>query len=52
LHPPWNPHNTRPSVLDVERLLRQHREEIQQGLASWLENEEKVGTVAAARMAM
>ena len=25
LHPPWNPHKTRPSVLDVERLLRQHR---------------------------
>jgi hypothetical protein len=39
LHPPWNPHKTRPSVLDVERLLRQHREELQQGLASWLDNE-------------
>jgi hypothetical protein len=39
LHPPWNPHKTRPSVLDVERLLRQHREELQQGLADWLDNE-------------
>jgi hypothetical protein len=39
LHPPWNPRKTRPSVLDVERLLRQHREELQQGLADWLDNE-------------
>src|SRR5581483_9136076 len=30
--PPWNRHKSRPSVLDVERLLRQHREGIQQGL--------------------
>ena len=41
LHPPWNPHKSRPSVLDVERLLRQHREQIQQGLADWLDNEGK-----------
>jgi hypothetical protein len=39
LHPPWNPHKSRPSVLDVERLLRQHREQIQQGLADWLDSE-------------
>ena len=39
LHPPWNKGKTRPSVLDVERLLRQHREELQQGLAAWLDNE-------------
>ncbi len=29
LHPPWNKRKTRPSVLDLERLLRQHRAEIQ-----------------------
>jgi hypothetical protein len=39
LHPPWNPHKTRPSVLDVERLLRQHREGLQRGLAEWLDKE-------------
>jgi hypothetical protein len=43
LHPPWNKGKTRPSVLDVERLLRQHREELQQGLASWLDNEANAG---------
>jgi hypothetical protein len=41
LHPPWNPHKSRPSVLDVERLLRRHREEILTGLAGWLDREEK-----------
>ena len=41
LHPPWNPHKSRPSVLDVARLLRQHRAGIQQGLADWLDNEGK-----------
>ncbi len=39
LHPPWNPHKARPSVLDVGRLLRQHQEELRQGLADWLDNE-------------
>jgi Transposase DDE domain len=39
LHPPWNPGKTRPSVLDVGRLLRQHREEMQQALADWLDKE-------------
>jgi len=43
LHPPWNPHKTRPSVLDVERLLWQHREGIQQCLAAWLDSEGKAG---------
>lgn len=27
-HPPWNQRKTRPSVLDLERLLRQHHEEM------------------------
>jgi hypothetical protein len=39
LHPPWNPHKSRPSVLDVERLLWQHRSEIQQCLQNWLDKE-------------
>jgi DDE superfamily endonuclease len=43
LHPPWDPGKTRPSVLDVERLLRQQREAIQQGLANWLDNGENTG---------
>jgi DDE superfamily endonuclease len=41
LHPPWNPGKTRPSILDVERLLRQHREGIRQCLLKYLGNEEK-----------
>jgi hypothetical protein len=43
LHPPWNPTKSRPSVLDVERLLRQHRAGIQQCLADWLDKEGKAG---------
>src|SRR6202140_2771258 len=43
LRPPWNPHKTRPSVLDLERLLRQHREGIQRCLADWLDGEGKAG---------
>jgi hypothetical protein len=43
LHPPWNPHKARPSVLDVERLLWQHRGGIQQCLADWLDREGKAG---------
>jgi Transposase DDE domain len=43
LHPPWNKGKTRPSVLDVERLLWQHREEMQRGLADWLDNEAMAG---------
>ncbi len=40
LHPPWNKRKKRPSILDVERLLRQHRAAIVQGLADWLDSEE------------
>ena len=36
LHPPWNPNKSRPSVLDVGRLLRQHSSGIRQCLADWL----------------
>jgi hypothetical protein len=43
LHPPWNKGKTRPSVLDVERLVRDHRQELQQGLADWLDNEAMAG---------
>jgi hypothetical protein len=43
LHPPWNPNKNRPSVLDVERLLWQHREGIAACLAEWLGSEQKVG---------
>jgi hypothetical protein len=43
LHPPWNKGKTRPSVLDVERLLWQHREQLQRGLADWLDNEAMAG---------
>lgn len=43
LHPPWNRHQARPSVLDVERLLRPHRAGIQQCLAGWLDSEGKAG---------
>jgi hypothetical protein len=52
LHPPWNPGKVRPSVLDVERLLRQHRQEIQQSLADWLEESEKAGESEGTKMAM
>jgi hypothetical protein len=43
LRPPWNARKTRPSVLDLERLLWRHRGGFQQGLAAWLEREEKAG---------
>jgi hypothetical protein len=52
LHPPWNKHKTRPSVLDVERWLRQHRAEIQQGLADWLEKGANTGAEQPLQMAM
>jgi len=44
LHPPWNQGKTRPSVLDVERLVRAQREELQQGLADWLDQETKAAS--------
>lgn len=37
--PPWRRKKDRPSVLDVERLLRRHRGEIQRFLSEWLGNE-------------
>jgi hypothetical protein len=51
LHPPWNPHKTRPSVLDLERFLRQHQAAIQQGLADWLGESGNTGEPAAEAMA-
>jgi DDE superfamily endonuclease len=36
LRPPWNKRKVRPSILDLERLLRQHRGGIQQLLSAWL----------------
>ena len=52
LHSPWNKGKVRPSVLDVERLLRQHRQEIQHRLAAWLETEEKTGNAEPHKVAM
>ena len=40
--PPWDPKKDRPSVLDVERLFRRHRREIQQHLSDWLGTEGRV----------
>ncbi|HMB07115.1 MAG TPA: transposase [Isosphaeraceae bacterium] len=37
--PPWDPKKDRPSVLDVERLLRRHRPAILQLLSRWLGEE-------------
>jgi hypothetical protein len=52
LRPPWNPRKVRPSVLDVERLLRQQRGKIQALLAAWLEGEEIAPEAWGERMAM
>lgn len=52
LHPPWNDHKSRPSVLDLERLLRQHRSEIQQCLSEWLEKQGKNEESQAEMLAM
>ncbi len=43
LHPPWKPSKNRPSVLDVQRLLWQHRQGLQQCLSEWLGSEDKAG---------
>ncbi len=43
-HPPWNKHKSRPSVLDLGRLWRQHREEIQRLLLAWWAREGKNAT--------
>jgi hypothetical protein len=37
LRPPWHERKVRPSVLDLERLLRRYRAEILKFLACWLE---------------
>jgi hypothetical protein len=37
--PPWNKKKDRPSVLDAERLMRRHREQIQRLLSKWARNE-------------
>jgi hypothetical protein len=37
LRPPWNKRKSRPSILDLERLLRSQREEFVQLLRNWLE---------------
>ena len=39
--PPWNQNKDRPSVLDLERLMRRHRAEIQRFLSEWLGDEQK-----------
>jgi hypothetical protein len=41
LRPPWNKRKTRPSILDVERLLRSQREALVELLRGWLEMGEK-----------
>jgi DDE superfamily endonuclease len=40
--PPWNRSKDRPSVWDVERLLRRHRPEVLQLLSEWLGDEGEV----------
>lgn len=41
--PPWDRRKDRPSVLDVERLLRRHGPEIRRLLSEWLGDERKCG---------
>jgi hypothetical protein len=41
LRPPWNKRKSRPSVLDVQRLLRGQRAELCKLLRGWLEMQEK-----------
>jgi hypothetical protein len=45
LRPPWNRRKVRPSVLDVQRLLRGKRGELRQLLAEWLGNKLPSGAV-------
>jgi hypothetical protein len=52
LHPPWNPRKVRPRVLDVERLLRQHREGMRACLAAWLDSAANAGDGEAEHGAM
>ncbi len=39
--PPWNKKKTRPSILDLERLLRHQREKLGELLRNWLQTQEK-----------
>ena len=41
LRPPWNKRKTRPSILDLERLLRSQRENLCRSLREWLQVQEK-----------
>jgi hypothetical protein len=41
--PPWDRKKDRPSVLDVERLLRRHGPEIRRFLSEWLGDERESG---------
>jgi hypothetical protein len=52
LHPPWNRHKTRPSVLDLERLLGRHRGAFQQFLAAQLDQGKKAESAPGRRVAM
>jgi hypothetical protein len=45
--PPWNTHKTRPSVLDLGRLLRQHASGIRQLLSQWLGTSGNTASAAA-----
>ena len=45
--PPWNKKKDRPSVLDAERLMRRHREQIQRLLSKWARNEGNIEGDAA-----
>ena len=47
LRPPWNKKKDRPSVLDAERLMRRHREQIQRLLSKWARNEGNTEEAAA-----
>jgi hypothetical protein len=49
--PPWNPHKSRPSVLDLERLWWQHRGESQRLLSAWLGSGGRPAAAAAGRPA-
>jgi hypothetical protein len=49
--PPWNERKSRPSVLDVERLLRGHREEMQRLLSEWLGSRGESGAAGCGSMA-
>jgi hypothetical protein len=46
--PPWQPHKQRPSILDGERLLCQHREAFRHFLSEWLAEAEKTAAADSA----